>query len=389
MLKKIFIYIPLLIVAVSLFPGCGEKIEPGNVKPGQPLTVKAPVAIAKITSQPFIYEAVGTVTARTASTLSSKLMGTVQAVHVQEGDYVKEGDILVVLDQRQVTAQLQSAQATLAEAKRAEASARSARDSARAQAELARSTYQRYLRLIKDESASQQEFDEISTRYRQAEASLTQTTAMLEAAGHRVQQAEAALSQASVGKKDATIRAPYEGKVTAKMIEEGDLASPGTPFLTLEKKGVYCAELVLPERHIQSVTLDQNVRVIIPALSDKFLEGRIGRFVPTADQKSRSFQIKVALPEDSSLRSGMFARIEIPVGEAGMLMIPFSSVVRQGQLTGFYLVDKKQTARFRLIRIGKTFGDSVEVVSGMKEGDRYVVSPPPQLVDGALVEVVS
>ncbi|MBC8393898.1 MAG: hypothetical protein H8E17_15180 [Deltaproteobacteria bacterium] len=71
MLKKIFIYIPLLIVAVSLFPGCGEKIEPGNVKPGQPLTVKAPVAIAKITSQPFIYEAVGTVTARTASTLSA------------------------------------------------------------------------------------------------------------------------------------------------------------------------------------------------------------------------------------------------------------------------------------------------------------------------------
>ena len=389
MLKKIFIYIPLLIVAVSLFPGCGEKIEPGNVKPGQPLAVKAPVASAKIRSQPFIYEAVGTVTARTASTLSSKLMGTVQAVHVQEGDYVKEGDILVVLDQRQVTAQLQSAQATLAEAKRAEASARSARDSARAQAELARSTYQRYLRLIKDESASQQEFDEISTRYRQAEASLTQTTAMLEAAGYRVQQAEAALSQASVGKKDATIRAPYEGKVTAKMIDEGDLASPGTPFLTLEKKGVYCAELVLPERHIQSVTLDQNVRVIIPALSDKFFEGRIGRIVPTADQKSRSFQIKVALPEDSSLRSGMFARIEIPVGEAGMLMIPFSSVVRQGQLTGFYLVDKKQTARFRLIRIGKTFGDSVEVVSGMKEGDRYVVSPPPQLVDGARVEVVS
>ena len=389
MIKKIFIYIPLLIVAAFLFPGCAEKIEPGNVKPGQPPTVKAPVAIAKIRSQPFIYEAVGTVTARTASTLSSKLMGTVRAVHVQEGDYVKEGDILVVLDQRQVTARLQSARAALAEAKRAEASARSARDSARAQAELARSTYQRYLRLMKDQSASQQEFDEVSARYRQAEASLTQTTAMLEAAGHRVQQAEAALSQSNVGKKDATIRAPYDGKVTAKMIEEGDLASPGTPFLTLEKKGVYCAELVLPERHIQSVTLDQNVRVIIPALSDKFLEGRIGRIVPTADQKSRSFQIKVALPEDSSLRSGMFARIAIPVGEAGMLMIPLSSVVRQGQLTGFYLVDEKQTARFRLIRIGKTFGNSVEVVSGMKEGDRYVVSPPPKLVDGARVEVVS
>jgi RND family efflux transporter MFP subunit len=389
MQKKKIVLISMLMIAGPLFLGCSDKIEPGNTRPGQSPAVKAAVAVAKIRNQPFIYEAVGTVTARTASTLSSKLMGTVQAVHVREGDFVEEGDILVVLDQRQVTAKLEGARAALAEAKRAEASARSARDSAHAQAELAKSTYQRYVKLMKDDSASQQEFDEISARYRQAEASLTQTTAMLEAAGHRVQQAEAALSQAGVGKKDATIRAPYDGKVTAKMVHEGDLASPGTPFITLEKQGVYCAELVLPERHIQSVILDQKVRVIIPALSDKSLEGRIGRIVPTADQKSRSFQIKVALPEDSGLRSGMFARIEIPVGEAGMLMIPKSSIVRQGQLTGFYLVDEKQIARFRLIRIGKTFGDSVEVVSGIKEGDRYVVSPPPELLDGARVEVVS
>ncbi|MEE9496007.1 MAG: efflux RND transporter periplasmic adaptor subunit, partial [Desulfobacterales bacterium] len=197
------------------------------------------------------------------------------------------------------------------------------------------------------------------------------------------------LAVAQIGKKDATVRAPYNGKVTKKMVDVGDLAAPGTPFLTLEKEGVYGVVLVLPEKHIRSVRLKQKVMVKIPSLQDRSLEGFIGRIDPSVDQKSRSFRVRVALPEDKDVLSGMFARVEIPVGEAGMLMIPSTAVVHEGQLTGIYLVDAHQIARFRLIRIGRTFGDSVEVVSGLKDGDHYVVVPPLDLVDGAKVEVVS
>jgi RND family efflux transporter MFP subunit len=240
---------------------------------------------------------------------------------------------------------------------------------------------------MQDDSASQQEFEEVEAKYQQAEAALKQTEAMLAAAGNRVQQAQAAVADAQVGEEDAKIRSPYDGKITAKMIDVGDLASPGTPFLTLEKKGVHCAEFVLPEQHIQSVYLDQKLQVTIPALSEKTLEGTVGRIVPAADYKSRSFQVKVALPMDTAIRTGMFARVAIPVGEAGMLMIPSSALVRQGQLTGIYIVDPKKTARFRLIRIGRTMGDAIEVVSGIKAGNRYVVSPPSGIVNGARVEV--
>jgi hypothetical protein len=97
----------------------------------------------------------------------------------------------------------------------------------------------------------------------------------------------------------------------------------------------------------------------------------------------------VALPEDKDIRSGMFARVEIPVGEAGMLLIPGTAVRHEGQLTGIYLVDSQQVAHFRLIRIGREFGDSLEVVSGLKEGSWYVVDPPPNLIDGVKVEDVS
>jgi len=386
--KKLIVYITILFFGV-LLTGCGDKIEPGTTQEGEKKIVKAPVAIAKVIQQPFLYEAVGTVEARTASTISSKLMGTVKAVHVREGDMVKKGDLLVLIDKRQVAAQLKKAEAALSEAKRAEESAKSARDAAKAGAELASATYNRYLKLMEDESASRQEFDEVEASHHQAEASRSQAGAMVEAATYRVQQAKAALAVAQIGKKDATVRAPYNGKVTKKMVDVGDLAAPGTPFLTLEKEGVYCVVLVLPEKHIQSVRLKQKVMVKIPSLQDRSLEGFIGRIDPSVDQKSRSFRVRVALPEDKDVLSGMFARVEIPVGEAGMLMIPSTAVVHEGQLTGIYMVGTHQIARFRLIRIGRTFGDSVEVVSGLKDGDHYVVVPPPDMVDGAKVEVVS
>jgi multidrug efflux pump subunit AcrA (membrane-fusion protein) len=389
MIRKVCLRLPALLLAVGLISGCGESIEPGRTPSGAPPTVSAPVEAARLQTQPFLYEAVGTITARTASTVASKLMGTVLQVKVQEGASVKEGDVLVVLDQRQVSARYEQAQAAVQEARKAEASARSAREAAKAAADLARTTYARYVQLLKESSVSQQEFDEVAARHRQADATLTQTTSMLEAAGNRVQQAQAALDAANVNRKDAVVRAPYSGRITAKMIDVGDLASPGTPFFTIEKAGVFCADLVLPEDHIESVRLDQQVTVRIPALGNAELFGRIGRIVPSADPKSRSFLVKVGLPEDERIRSGMFARVLVPVGKSGMLLIPDSAVVRRGQLTGIYLVDPEERASFRLIREGKHFGDQVEVISGLHEGDRYVVAPPPTIVDGAKVEVPS
>ncbi|MEZ4528440.1 MAG: efflux RND transporter periplasmic adaptor subunit [Desulfobacterales bacterium] len=330
----------------------------------------------------------GTVTARNSSTLSGKIMGTVKAVNAKEGDAVKQGDVLVELDARQVDAGLQQAEAGLAEARRAEGAAVSARDAARAGAKLAQSTYQRYQRLIKENSASRQEFDEVEARYRQAQAALAQAEAMVAAAKSRVQQAEAATSSAGVSQKDATILAPYDGIITAKMIDAGDLAAPGTPFLTIEKAGGFQADLLVPEYHVQAVSVDQEVDVSIPALGDT-LKGTVKTIVPSADRLSRSFTVKVLLPEDDPksdlLRSGMFARISIPVGEGGILLIPRTALVYRGQLTGFFLVDEKNSARFRLVRTGRQFGDKIEIISGLKPGTTYVTNPPAQLRDGTKI----
>ncbi len=126
----------------------------------------------------------------------------------------------------------------------------------------------------------------------------------------------------------------------------------------------------------------------IPALSQETMEGTVETIVPRADVKSRTFLLKVTLPEHASLKPGLFARVAVPVGEDHLLLIPSSAVVSQGQLRGVYLLNSEHIARFRLIRTGRAFGNQIEIITGLNAGDRFLVSPTPQTVDGARIETV-
>ncbi len=372
MRKNILFFCFLISFLVFLFMGCGEKIEPGNVKPPDKGSVKTVVASAKIIRHPAIYESVGTVSAKTVSTISSKVMGSVEKVFVREGDLVKAGDRLATIDNRQAKAMLHQAKAALGAARRAETSAN-------AGAEFATATYIRYRNLMKDESASPQEFDEIKSRYQQAQAGLA-------AAKERVKEAEAALTLARVRTKDTVILAPYDGIIRAKMVDVGDLATPGKPMFSIEDKNRYVANLVVPEQYAHLVALNQKVTVTVPALNNRSFAGSVQDIFPAVDTKSFSFLIKVRLPMDRGLRSGMFARGAIQIGSSELMLIPQTAVIHSGQLTGIYLVDNAQIAKFRLIRTGRIFGLSIEVLSGLNEGARYVVNPPAKLTNGMKVE---
>ncbi len=376
-------------VVFVLMTACGEKIEPGNTKTFSTGKVHAAVGTAAIANQSFSYTAVGTVEARSSSTISSTLMGTIQAINVREGDRVKKDEVLVIIDDRQVSAGFDQAEAGLAEARRALQAAEAAREGAKADATLAESTYNRYKRLHAEESISRQEFDEVNTRYKKATNGLTQAEAMVAAATHRINRAKAAAMSARISKKDVEVRAPYDGLVTLKMANVGDLASPGTPFLTLEGGRGYQVKLILPEVYIGTIHTGQALPVSIPSLARLKLNGTIETISTGADQLTRSFYVKVVLPEDPSLRSGMFARVAIPVSQTGMITLPRTAVIERGQLSGFYWIDQENIAHFRLLRTGRTLDDRVEVVSGLKAGDRYIVDPKPDIADGVTVEAAS
>ncbi len=379
----------LTAAAWALISGCSDKIEPGTVQPPVQ-TVQARTAVAGILDRPVFYEALGTVTAKESTTLSGKVMGVVNAIRVREGEWVKQEDTLVIIDQRQAAAALQGSQAQLTEAREALSAALSAKEAAKAGAALAKATYDRYVKLYNEDSATRQEFEEVQARHRQADAALSQAKALAAAALSRVEQAQAGVSGAGVMKKDTVITAPYDGRVTAKLINVGDLSSPGTPLLVIERQGGFQAELVVPEQHIGEIRTGQALKIEVPDQKDMgFLEGVIRTIVPSADPRTRSFLIKAELPQTQALRSGMFAKCYIPVGSDGLMIIPETAVIRQGQLTGYFKVDEKNTARFRLLRTGRKFDSGVEVVSGLEPGTRFVVDPPRTLADGMTVKEAS
>ena len=282
----------------------------------------------------------------------------------------------------------------MAEARRAESAALAALEAVRARAVQTGKSHERSRKLLEGEAATREDFEGAQAADRSARAAVSQAEAMLEASRYRIKQARAAVDGAGVSRKDTLILSPYDGKVTAKMVEEGDLAAPGTPLLSLEKIGARFlpkgqVDVILPECYIRNIHLNQKVRVNIPAVSEKTIEGTVETIVPQADVKSRTFLLKVSLPEHPSLKPGLFARVAVPVGEDQLLLVPSSAVVSQGQLTGLYLINDRNIARFRLIRTGRAFGDQIEIITGLDAGARFLVSPPPQTVDGARIETVS
>jgi RND family efflux transporter MFP subunit len=377
-----------LLTAMGLFQGCG-KIEPGNTAGDSGQAVRTAIAVAGSSSSRGYSEAVGTVKAETASTLSGKLLGAVRAVNVREGDHVARGQILIVIDDRQVSAQLQQAEAALEEAFKGETAAAAAMDAARAGAELAQSTYRRYQKLMEDNASSRQEFEEVEMRSLQAEAALKQAEAAHEAAKEGVKKAEATVSFAEVSKKDSEISAPFDGVITARMVDVGDLSAPGTPLLSIEKSGALEIEAIIPEDRIQMIAPMQDLDVVIPVLQNTSVKGTVKSIVTAADPRSRTFIVRIGVPEISGLHSGIFARIRVPSGPDRMIMVPSSAVVTQGQLTGLFIIDDDMIARFRIVRLGRRTGDSFEVISGIRDGARYVLFPPAGFKDGTRVEASS
>lgn len=385
-LKRLFLF--LSFVFMLSLTGCGNDHDSAHSgSHGEP--VQAKVATATKAIQPLVHQAAGTIQAKSAGTISAKLMGIVLDVHVNEGDRVKTGDLLVSIDTRQVSAQLEQAQAAVAESRQAVAAAESALEAAQANADLAAATFDRYRKLLAEDSVSRQEYDEVVSRNRQAQSALSQSQDMAQAARYRVKQAESGLSAASVSYADATVRAPFDGIVSRKFVEPGDLATPGKPLLTIESNTGFEMAVNLPETLFKSVSPGQSITIRIASLGDLSIQGKVAAVSPSADERSRSFLVKVDLPADAPVHAGMFARADITIGEEDLILIPPGAVRHEGHLTGVFILDDENIAHFRLIRTGRELEGGVEVLSGMKSGMRFVVDPPPLLVDDTPVEVLS
>ena len=376
--------IPFALLPVLAILGCG-KHEVSTVPPQTGPAVQVSVTAAAQVTWPDTYEAVGTVRARTSSVISSRMMGYVREVKVRVGDHVAPGQLLVVLDGRDLETHSQQAQAALTEAKSALPEADNAIAAARAQLDLAETTFRRMKELFDKRSISNQEYDEAAVKLKVAQANYALAQAKPAQLTARIQQNEQALRASEIARGYAEITAPFAGIVVEKPVEPGILANPGLPLMTIEQEGAWRLEAALEESKLPLVRAGQAAEVFLEAVQ-RSVQGHISEIVPTVDAGSRSFVIKIDLPVVPQLRGGQFGRARFAFGQRGVMAIPARAVREQGQLQ-IAFVASGDTARARMITTGEKRGEWVEVLSGMNPGETVINPPPPFLADGAKIEV--
>jgi len=375
----------MAVTAAALVASCG-KTEQEQVKSA---ASAAPVAVtvtqAASRDWPNVYEAVGTVRARTSSTISSRMMGYVREVRVRLGDQVTAGQVLVTLDSQDLDAQIRQAEAGLAEALSVQPEIESGVAAAKAQLDLAQTTFARMQDLFNKKSISNQEFDEASGRLKVAEANHNMAQAKRAQLTAKVQQAEQAVRSTQITQSYNTVVAPFAGTVTEKTVEPGILATPGAPLMTIEQAGALRLEASVEESRLSVVRVGQTVEVAVDAI-DGTLSGRVSEIVPSVDAASRTFIAKIDLPQRPQLRVGQFGRARFSLGRRPVLTIPPAAIASRGQLQMVFTVDDG-VAHTRMITTGATSGEEIEVLSGLTAGEIVVSPAPPSLTDGARVEV--
>jgi RND family efflux transporter MFP subunit len=283
-------------------------------------------------------EVVGTVRPRKAAQVTAKVTGRLLEMTAIPGRKVKAGDLLAKLDVGELDAALARAEAALGQADRDLARFRSLRDSG---------------------AVALAEFEQAEARQRMANATVAETKTMVQ---------------------NASVTAPFDGTVTRKFLEPGDLASPDRAIFAMEDSSLLQLEIHVAEAMAGSITLGSKFRVEVGGAGAE-IEGCVSELSPSADVGSRTFLVKLDLPLHEPLRAGQFGRAFIPRGHRAALLVPSNALISRGQMDYVFTV-AQNVARLRIVSIGATREDSTEILAGLDGGETIVLSPPANLRDG-------
>jgi membrane fusion protein, multidrug efflux system len=368
--KKLILILPLLVSVALLLNGCSDDRQ---VAASTPEVVRnVDVTTAQISNTADLLEAIGTLHAANTSQLASQVLGTIIEIRVREGDRVQRGQVLALIDDAQAKAAVERDAA-------AELAAQQEVVAADSELALADSNLRRYQSLHENGVISPLEYDQVKTR-RQA------ALARRDLARAQQEQATATLVQPRTALEYTRIRAPFDGVITERKLDPGTLASPGLAILAMEDTSHYRLEATVNENDLRYVRLGQVVPVLVDALGNVELKGRVAQIIPAADSASRSFLIKVDLPASREPRSGLFGRAQFSRGEKASLFIPQTAVIQRGQLQGVYVLDENRIAGLRYVTVGRSAGTQVEVLAGIQSGERVVATPRELDLSGKRIE---
>lgn len=335
--------VPAGLLAIALLGGCERAGDKTVVKTTSLPPVPVAVQVVEKKERAATEEVVGTVRAKLRAEIEAKISGKIETMAVVPGQKVAAGDLLVELDAREVQARAEQARAVYQEAE---------------------ADWKRLAALWEQKVLSRAEFDAAKSKFEVAEASLLEAEALQ---GY------------------AKVTAPFAGVITRKLADIGDLAAPGRLLLEMEDTRVLRLEADVPEAVVDNINIGDHMAVRVAAVEGE-LEGTVSEIAPAADPNSRTYLVKLDLPETPGLRTGQFGRVVMPVGKTTAVRVRQAAVVQRGQMEIVFVAENAR-ARLRLVKTGKQVGDEVEIVSGLEPGESVITSGVQRLRDGQGISV--
>ncbi len=352
----------ILILTGVIFAGCAGKSEKAVKNNDAPVPVTVNQSSSG-TDKDFVSVS-GKLIAKNSANVSTRMMGYIVRLTTDVGQSVRAGQLLFSIN------------STDLEAKRGQVKAQIAM--AQANFNNAKKDYERFQNLFKTESASQKELDDMTTRYESAKAGL-------EASKQMEKEVNSQFSYANV-------TAPISGIVTAKYANQGDMANPGMPILTIESPSLLQAQVLVSEQDITRIKPGNKVQVVVKA-ANKTIPGTIAEISKSSANTGGQYIVKVGIQNSADLLPGMFVNVLLPfaddqkVNNSGSesVMIPETALVKNGQLTGVYVVSEQKTAVLRWLKTGRKLGSEIEILSGLKADEPYIISSDGRLYNGVPV----
>jgi RND family efflux transporter MFP subunit len=391
----------ILISCVALTSACSKKQE-ANVeaasKAPEPIAIRTATAEARVIDR--VVAVTGSLHPDETVTVSSEVPGRVERILVDFGQDVRQGQVLVELDKRELSLQLERAKSALAQAQarlgldpatggRPESTATMRQ--AQAQMDDARSKYENARKLVASGDISQERFTELEKafRARQAAYEATRDEMRTQTAGLEGLRAEVELAQKRL--TDATVRAPFAGSVSEKLVSPGQYTAANTPLLTLVKVRPMRLRVEIPENAAGAVNVGTTLNFRTDAVQGKKFDAVIRELNPSLDSKSRSLTAEARMTQgDPKLRPGMFVQVELVISKSNeVIAVPKRAVYTVAGLNKLFVI-RDGKAIERRIAPGQDLGDYVEVPRDVVgPGDQVAVSALTQLVDGAPVRVAA
>jgi RND family efflux transporter MFP subunit len=310
----------------------------------------------------------GQIEAAQSANISTRVMGYITTLKVKAGDHVNKGQLLATISNQDMVAKRAQADAMIAEAQAA--------------LKNAQKDFERFSALYKQQSATAKELDNV--------------TLQLASAKSRLEAAMQMRNEASAQLNYTNLTAPFSGIVTQKLADAGSMANPGMPLLTIEQAGSYQVSASVPENTIDKIKLGQKAILSINAIN-KTLNGEITQVNQSSRFTGGQYIIKIGISDKDKKRlyAGMYVDVSIPLTKAvatnnnedAQVLVPTASIENRDQLTGLYTISSNNTALLRWVRLGKTYGDKVEVLSGLDKHEQYIVSADGKLYNGAPVKL--